>query len=59
VYDLPALVTLEYADGRSEDIVVPVMDAVVEASVPLKGLLRSASISRRDVSLASFVTPGK
>lgn len=59
VYDLPALVTLEYADGRSEDVVVPVMDAVVEASVPLKGLLRSASISRKDVSLATFVAPGK
>ncbi len=59
IYDLPATVTLDYADGRSEDVIVPVVDGVVEATVPTKGTLRSASISRRDVSLASFAAPDR
>jgi hypothetical protein len=54
VFDLPATVTLDYADGRSVDVVVPVTDAVVETPVPLRGPLRSASISRRDAALAIY-----
>jgi hypothetical protein len=54
VFDLPVTVTLDYADGRSEDVVVPVTDAVVETPVPLRGPLRGASISRRDSALAIY-----
>lgn len=54
IFDLPALVTLSYADGRSTDVVVAVTDRVVEQVVPLDGTLKSASISRRDVSLAEY-----
>jgi hypothetical protein len=56
VFDIPALVTLEYADGRSKDVLVRIDDRSVELPVPLDGPLRSASISRRDVSLAEYRT---
>jgi aminopeptidase N len=54
VFDLPATVTLDYADGHSTDVVVPVTDRVTEMPVKLEGPLRTASISKLDVSLADF-----
>ncbi len=54
IFDLPALVTLTFANGRSQDITVRVTDRVVEVAVPLDSPLKSAAISRRDVSLAEF-----
>ena len=53
VFDLPVLVTLDYADGHSKDVVVSVGDDA-EIPVRLEGALRSASISKRDVSLADI-----
>ncbi len=53
-FDLPAQVTLTFADGRSRDVTVRITDRVVEVPVPLESALRSAAISRRDVSLAEF-----
>jgi len=57
VFDLPALVTLTYADGHSTDVLVPIDNRTVEFPVKLDGALRSASISKRDVSLTNFQTP--
>jgi hypothetical protein len=54
IFDMPALVTLTYADGHSRDVVVRIDDRVVEKRVELDGPLRSASISKRDVTLADF-----
>jgi hypothetical protein len=54
VFDFPVLVTLDYADGRSTDVVVTVNDRSAEIPVKLEGALRSASISKRDVSMAEF-----
>jgi hypothetical protein len=54
VFDLPALVTLSYADGRSTDVLVPISDRTVEFKVKLAGPLRSASISKKDVGLAEY-----
>jgi hypothetical protein len=54
IFDMPALVTLAYADGHSRDVVVRIDDRVVEKRVELDGPLRSASISKRDVTLADF-----
>lgn len=54
VFDVPVLVTLTYADGRTRDVVVPVTDRVVEVRVPAEAPLKSAAVSRRDVSLARF-----
>ncbi len=54
LFDLPAQVTLNFADGRTRDVIVPVTDRVVEMPVRLESALKSATISRRDVSLAEF-----
>ena len=54
VFDLPALVTLTYADGRTRDVLVQVGDRVVEATIALDGTLKAATISKRDVSLAEY-----
>jgi len=54
LFDLPVLVTLTYADGRTFDVMVPVTDRVVEMSVALDGTLRSAAVSKKDVSLAEI-----
>ncbi|MEQ1728721.1 MAG: M1 family aminopeptidase, partial [Vicinamibacterales bacterium] len=54
IFDLPAQVTLTFADGRSRDVTVRVTDRVVEVPVRLESALKSAAISRRDVSLAEF-----
>jgi len=54
VFDLPVMVTLEYADGHSEDVVVPLAAQMTEVPVRLSGVLRSASISRKDVALVEI-----
>lgn len=54
IFDLPAQVTLTDADGRSRDVTVIINDRVVEVPIPLTAPLKSAAISRRDVSLAEF-----
>ena len=54
VFDLPVTVTLDYADGHSQDVVVVVGDQVSEIPVRLEGALRSASVSKRDVALADI-----
>ena len=54
VFDLPVLVTLDYADGHSKDVVVSIGDETGEIPVRLDGALRSAGISKRDVSLAEI-----
>jgi hypothetical protein len=62
VFDLPAIVTLIYADGRSKDITVVINDRMVEVHEALDGALRSVSISKRDVALVDFKdapSPGK
>ena len=52
LFDLPVTVTLQYADRRSVDIVVPVTDRRVDKRVALDGPLRSVEISRDDGTLA-------
>jgi aminopeptidase N len=54
IFDMPALVTLAYADGRSTDVIVRIDDRVVERTIELAGPLRAATISKRDVTLADF-----
>jgi hypothetical protein len=54
VFDLPVLVTLSYADGRTMEVTARLTDRVVEVPVLLDGALRTATISKRDVSLVEF-----
>jgi len=52
LFDLPVTVTLQYADRRSVDVVVPVTDQTVDKRVALDGPLRSVDISRDDGMIA-------
>jgi aminopeptidase N len=54
IFDLPVTVTLQYAEGRPVDVVVPIWDRVVEARLPLRGALRSVDISKDDGTLAEI-----
>ena len=54
IFDVPVTVRLEYADGHTENVVVPVTEKVVEFRVPLKGRLRNVSINESDGTLAEI-----
>ena len=55
VFDFPLTVTLQYADSKSDDVVVAITERIVTVRLPLAGALRSARISRADGSLAETV----
>jgi hypothetical protein len=54
VMPLPVTVTVAYADGSSEEIVVAVTRQVVEQRVPLKGPVRSIDVNRDHGAVAEF-----
>lgn len=54
VYELPVTVTLRYADGTTEDVIVPLLEAVVERALPLKGPLRGWDVNADRAALAHF-----
>jgi hypothetical protein len=54
VYDVPVTVTLTYADGTTEDLVVAVTEQATERSIPLKRALRSFDINRDGGALADI-----
>jgi len=49
VFDLPLTVTIEYADDRTIDVVVPVTDRVVERQIPVSGRVRKVEVNGDDV----------
>jgi hypothetical protein len=57
IFDLPVAVTLQYADGTSTDVLVPVTDRIVSQTIPLAGPLRRAAISSERPPLAHVVRP--
>ena len=54
IFDLPVTVTLAYADGRTEDIVIPVTEQVVERRLPTSGQVRQVEINRDHAAIAQF-----
>jgi hypothetical protein len=54
VYDVPVTVSLSYADGTSEDVVVAVTETSVERAIPLKRALRSFDVNRDGGALAEI-----
>jgi aminopeptidase N len=54
VYDVPVGVTLTYADGTTEDVVVRVTEKSVERSIPLKRALRSFDVNKDGGALAEI-----
>jgi hypothetical protein len=55
VFDLPLIATLEYADKKTAEVVVPVTDRVVDFAVPLTGTLRGVEFGRDAGTLAEIV----
>jgi aminopeptidase N len=54
VYELPVTVTLNYADRRSVDVIVPVTDRSVDTRVPLRGPLRGVEVNKDGAALATI-----
>jgi hypothetical protein len=54
LFDLPVTVTLEYADRRTADVVIPVTERIVETRVPLDGRLRRVDVSDERGALADI-----
>ena len=54
LFDLPVTVTIAFADGTSEDVVVALDQPVVERTVPLKGGVRSIDVNRDGGALADI-----
>ena len=55
IFELPVTITLQYADKKTADVLVPVTEPIVELRFPLTGALRSAEISKDDPLLAIIV----
>jgi hypothetical protein len=54
VFDVPVTVTLLYTDGRTEDVVVAVVDKTTEQKIPTNGAIRQVQINRDSAALAQF-----
>jgi hypothetical protein len=49
------MVTIQYANNTSIDVIVPVIDQIVEVRVPTTGLIRSVEANRDDKAPVIFV----
>ncbi len=54
VCDVAVTVTISYADGSSQDVVVPITEKIVEQSIPLKGAMRSVDVNRDGAALVEI-----
>jgi hypothetical protein len=54
VFDVPVTVTITYANGRTQDVVVPVTEAIVERSIPTTDLVRQVQVNRDFAAIAEF-----
>jgi aminopeptidase N len=54
IFDVPVTVTLQYPDGRLQDVTVSVSDAHVEQRIPTRGTVRDVQINRDSAALARF-----
>jgi hypothetical protein len=55
IFDVPVTVTLQYADRKPVDVLVPVTDRTVDHRTPLEGVLRGIDISKEDGTMAEIV----
>jgi len=54
IFDIPVTVTLTYADGHTQDVVVKVTDARVDQTIVTTGAVRQVQINRDNAALAEF-----
>ena len=52
LFDLPLVVSLQYADRKAAEVVIPITERSVETRVPLAGALRGVDISKDAGTLA-------
>jgi hypothetical protein len=55
LFDLPLVVSLQYADRKPVEVVIPVTDRTVEKRVKLEGSLRGVDVSKDSGTLADVV----
>jgi len=54
LFDIPVTVTITYADGRTQEVVVPVTERRVEWAMPTDGAVRRVQINRDNAAIAEF-----
>jgi hypothetical protein len=54
VFDIPVTVTLTYADGRTQDVVVLLTEQQAERTIQTAGPVRQVQINRDNAALAEF-----
>jgi hypothetical protein len=54
LFDIPITVTVTYADGTTEDVIVKVTQAVTELTIPLKSAVRAVEVNKDAGSLAEI-----
>jgi hypothetical protein len=54
IFDVPVTLTLEYADRKKAEVVIPVAERVADRRVPLAAALRDVEINTSDGTLAEF-----
>jgi len=55
IFDVPVTVTVEFADHKPIDVVIPVTERLVEKRVPLQGVFRGVEFNKDDGTLAEVV----
>jgi aminopeptidase N len=55
LFDVPITVTLQYADRKPVDVLIPVTERTVDVRVPLEGVLRGIEVSKEDGTMAQIV----
>ena len=54
IFDVPVTVTLQFADGHTQEVVVAVTEAHVEQRIPTTGIVREVQINRDSAAIARF-----
>jgi aminopeptidase N len=54
IYDLPVTITVQYADGRTQESTVLLTEALAETRIPVSGPVRSVEVNQDFGALAHF-----
>jgi hypothetical protein len=54
IFDVPVTVTVTYADGQTQGVVVPLTERTVEWTAPTTGAVRQVQVNRDYAAVARF-----
>ena len=54
LFDVPVTVTINYTNGRTQDVIVPVTERTVEWKTPTTGTVRQVQVNRDYAAIAHF-----